>query len=154
MLITIIDKLKRDFPDLRVTQHFGEYELYLARDGMILKMTLTNMNPLNGYVYANYLSVEVTRENGIIKATYYDGSTDFLLNSGDVMYSYEYKKNKTKPLEISQQQLYSFFRGDVIQWINLHTKMKFKGDPYGWLADLFKISSKVEELVIKLVRGE
>ncbi len=138
MLITIIDKLKKAFPDLRVYSQFGEYQLILARDNMTLKVTLVDMNPITGDLYANYLSVEVTRENGVLRAVYNNGSTEFLYSSGDIMYSYEYIKNERKLMEITQNQLYSFLRGDVMGWIETHFKMKLG----------------FEKLVEKLVKGE
>jgi hypothetical protein len=137
MIINVINSLKKTYPDLRTYEQFGEYQLILARDGITTKITLVDMNPITGDLYANYLSVEVTRENGVLKATYNNGSTEFLFSSGDIMYSYDYKRNEKKLMEITQNELYRFLKGDVMDWIKEHFKMKLG----------------LEKLVEKLVKG-
>ncbi len=126
MLANVIEKLKRAFPDLRVYEQFGEYQLILARNGITITITIVNINPITEDLYANYISVKVTRDNGVIDATYNNGSTEFLLSSGDIMYSYSYIKNERKLMEITQNQLYSFLRGNVVGWIKEHFKMKYE----------------------------
>jgi hypothetical protein len=136
MITNVVNRLKRAYPDLYVSEQFNEYQLILARDGIVTKAVIVNMNEFTNELYAIELSVRIENEKGILVATYNNGSTQFFFTMNEVLYSYDDKKNEKKLIAITEHQLYEFLGGNVLDWI----KHKFKM-PY-------KVQKMIEEMVI------
>ncbi len=125
MIINVINRLKRAYPELYTSEQFGEYQLILARNATVTKVILVGMNTMTEDLYASLLSVKITRDNGLLDAIYDNGSTQFLLSMGDVLYSYDDKRNEKKLMEITEHELYEFLGGKVLDWIKNQFKMKY-----------------------------
>jgi hypothetical protein len=125
MIMNVVNRLKRVYPDLYASEQFNEYELIHAQNEIVTKVILVDMNMITGDLYASFLSVKVTRDDAVVNAVYNQGSTEFLFSSGDILYSYTDKRNEKKLIEITQNQLSRFLGGDVMDFVKSHFKMKY-----------------------------